>query len=367
MTGINFVPEKILVVKAAGIGDLVLAIPALRALRARFPESEIDLLVTPKCSNVLKNCPYINAIHVIRTKGMLNRIDQRDLWSILRTLYRLRKKHYDVLINLYHLFTDRGGSRMRGLCRAVGARYAIGRNTDGRGMFYDDSIPDSWTDPAYERRHELELNLDVVRLLGAEDPGRGLEFWVQNEDRLEVRRILDQEIFLENKGPRIALNLGGDALYKRWPDHHTAALGDLLMQRLSAQVLIVGGEKEIPAADRVISMMNKRPVNLAGKLDILELAAFLEDCDLMVTNDTGPMHLSAAVGTPVVALFGPGKPGRYAPYGPAGFHTLIQHPLDCSPCTDFGCASRECMRHILPEDVCQKVADRLVLKEEVCP
>jgi ADP-heptose:LPS heptosyltransferase len=364
---LNGLPKRILVVKAAGIGDLILAIPGLRALRVRFPDAEIDLLVTPKCSNLLKNCPYIDDIYVIQTQGMMNRIDYRDGWNIFRTLYTLRKKNYDVLINLYHLFTDRGSFRMRALCKAVGARYTVGRNTDNRGRFYHASITDSWTDSDDEQRHEVELNLDVMRLLDAADPGHGLEFWVQDEERIQVQKMLDQETYREKRGPRIALNLGGDALYKRWPDAHTAILGDLLMQKLSAQVLILGGEKELPAADRVMSMMKERPINLAGKFSLLELAALLETCDLMVTNDTGPMHLAAAVGTPVVALFGPGKPGRYGPYGPAGFHSVIQNGMDCSPCTDFECASRECMKQIQPEDVFEKVAGRLVLKEEVCP
>ncbi len=357
---------RILVVKAAGIGDLILAVPALRALRAKVPESKIDLLVTPKCSQLFKHSPYVDDIYVIQTQGMMNRITVSNLWNILRTVYVLRKKNYDFLINLYHLFSDRGASRMKLLCKAIGANLTLGRNTDGRGTFYDVSIKDSWGDPEFDQRHEVELNLDVVRLLGAEDPGRGLEFRIGDEERSCIQRLLARQGLQEKRGTCIVLNVGGDAPYKQWPEEYFAALGDLLTQKLSAQLFIVGGEGDRSVADRVISKMKHKPVDFAGKLNILELAALLERCDLMVTNDTGPMHLAAAVGRPVVALFGPGKPGRYSPYGPQGFHVVVHHPITCSPCTEFECEERTCMKKILPQEVFQKVVDRLSLKYEAC-
>ncbi len=358
---------RILVVKAAGIGDLILAGPALRALRSKYPHAKIDLLVTPKCSQLFKHSPYVDDIYVIQTQGMMNRINASNFWSILRTLYGLRKKNYDLLINLYHLFSDRGASRMKLLCRIVGANMALGRNTDGRGTFYDLSINDSWEDPVYDQRHEVELNLDVVRLVGAEDDGKGLELKIGDEERSCIQRLLARQGLQEKRGTSIVLNVGGDAPYKQWPEECFAALGDLLTQKLSAQIFISGGKDDRPTADRVISKMKQRPVDFTGTLNILELAALLERCDLMVTNDTGPMHLAAAVGRPVIALFGPGKPGRYSPYGPPGFHVVIHHPVACSPCTEFECEERTCMKNIFPHEVFQKVADRLTLREKVCP
>lgn len=367
MTETPLKPQRILVVKAAGIGDLILAVPALRALRTRFPRALIDLLVTPKCGNLLKHCPYVDDTYVIRTRGMENRVHVSEFGRICQTLYRLRKKEYDVLVNLHRLFSNKGSFRMKWLCRAVGARHTVGRNTDGRGTFYDAWIDDSWEHPAFDQRHEVELNLDLVRLLGAEDPGRGLKFWIRNADRSRLKALLKREGWCDSGGPRIVLNVGGDALYKRWPDEHCAVLGDLLVEEMSAQVFIIGGEKERPVAHRVIGRMKHRPVDLAGKVDIPELAALLEASDLMVTNDTGPMHLAAAVGTPVVALFGPGKPDRYAPYGPEGFHIVLRHETECSPCTNFACATRGCMRKIQPEEVLDAVRGRLAVKEEACP
>ncbi len=122
--------------------------------------------------------------------------------------------------------------------------------------------------------------------------------------------------------------------------------------------------------DRIISNMESKPVNLAGKLSLLELAALLEASDLMVTNDTGPMHLAAAVGTPVLAFFGPGRPGapgkpvRYAPYGPDGFHIMMYRPVVCDRCIDFDCKERECLTKILPDEVFEKLEHRLALKQE---
>ncbi|MDX1764300.1 MAG: glycosyltransferase family 9 protein, partial [bacterium] len=150
-----------------------------------------------------------------------------------------------------------------------------------------------------------------------------------------------------------------EAVYKRWPVARFAELADLLVERLAARVLIVGDERERALGARLAAAMKRPAVDLCGKLNLLELAALLQESDLMVTNDTGPMHLSAAVGTPVVALFGPTRPSRYGPYGPEGFHVSLQGRASCSPCTRFDCGERTCMNDIAPGQVLEKVASRL--------
>jgi len=352
-------PEKILVIKAAGIGDLLLAVPALRALRARFPEATIDLLVTPKCESLLQNCPYVDHVFVIPTEGMQNRIMISEIKPLLQLLGQLRSRQYDLLINLYHLFSNRGAFRFRLLLQAVGAKISIGRNTDGRGTFYDAWIDDSWEDPAFVSRHEVDLNLDVVRLLGAEDPGEGLEFRIGEEDRVRMEEVLRKEGKTWKSALCIVLNPGGDAVYKRWPAEYFAQLGDLLIEKTGAEVLVVGGEKDRPVVERLVSQMHGRAIDLAGKLSLPELAALFSTCDLLVTNDTGPMHLAVAVGIPVVALFGPGKPERYGPYGGKGLHRFLYHPVVCSPCTNFECRDRDCLWSIRPEEVFAKVEESL--------
>ncbi len=359
-------PERILVVKAAGIGDLILAVPSLRALRSRFPGARIDLLTAPKCSDLLRRCPYLDEIHVLPTQGMQNRVVPSEIGHLFSSLRRLRGRRYDLMINLYHLFSRRGALRMRFLIQSVDPSVTLGRNTDGRGGFYDFSIPDSWVDPVFADRHEVEINLDVVRFLGAEDPGEGLEFWTTEEDFIRMRTILTREGVREGGTPWIVLNPGGDALYKRWPEEHFAQLADSLIREEGAEVLVTGGEGDRPVVEKILSGMRERPVNLAGKLDLNELAALLATADLMVTNDTGPMHLAAAVGTRVLALFGPGKPGRYAPYGPKGFHSWIRHPVVCSPCTDFSCRDRDCMRSISPREVLERIEQLFPFRFEKC-
>ncbi len=361
-------PARILVVKAAGIGDLILAVPALRALRDRFPAAQIDLLVTPKCADLLAGCPYVDTVHVLPTRGMHNRITLLQTVPLLRTLRRLRRQHYDLLINLYHLFSRSGARKVHLLCRVIAPGAAMGRNTDHRGGFYDASVFDSWEDPAWAAHHEVALNLDVVRLLGAEDPAAGLAYWVDDEARARVASRLAGLGPTACSVPRIVLNPGADALYKRWPASHFTELADRLVQNHSVRILITGGSEDRPVVDRILGAMTRREeaLDLAGKLTLTELAALLETCDLMVTNDTGPMHLAAAVDTPVVALFGPGKPGRYGPYGLEGWHTVLQHPVDCSPCTAFDCRDRRCMRAISVEEVYRTVAQRLVPTLEVC-
>ncbi|NOY53564.1 MAG: glycosyltransferase family 9 protein [Deltaproteobacteria bacterium] len=348
---------RILVIKAAGIGDLILAVPALRALRARFPEAVIDLLVTPKCVPLLERCLYVDHVFEIPTEGMQNRIVLSEIKPLFHLLRQLRSRQYDLAVNLYHLFSRRGAFRFRLLLQVVGAKFSVGRNTDGRGTFYDAAIDDSWEDPAFASRHEVDLNLDVVRLVGAEDPGEGLAFPVSDKDRSRVAGVLQAGEAGKRGSLRIVLNPGGDAVYKRWPAEYFASLADRLTERTGAEILIVGSEADRPVVERIISEMDHRPVDLAGKLSLPELAALFETCDLVVTNDTGPMHLAVAVGIPVVALFGPGKPGRYGPYGGEGFHHLLYHPVVCSPCTNFDCRDRDCLWSIRPEEVLKVVEE----------
>lgn len=350
---------RILVVKAAGIGDLILSVPALRALRHRYPNALIDLLVTPKCADLFQNSPYVDAIQVIPTEGMTNQITRGRLLPLMRTLGRLRRNRYDMLINLYHLFSERGARRMKQLCRVIGPRYAIGRNTDGRGGFYDAWILDSWDAPLLADRHEVDINLDVVRMLGAVDPGHGLEFWVTQADQIALEAILGSQEKAGGGALKIVLNPGADAVYKRWPVAYFAELGDLLVERFSAHLFVIGAEGQGAPAARLVAAMKRPAVDLCGKLNLLELAALLQQSDIMVTNDTGPMHLAAAVGTPVIALFGPGKPSRYGPYGPPGFHLSVQGRAPCSPCTRFDCTSRTCMNDISPRQVLEKIEVRL--------
>ncbi len=361
-------PARILVVKAAGIGDLILAVPAFRALRHRFPDAAIDLLVTPKCADLMTGCPFVDAVHLLPTRGMHNRIAPSQTLPLVRTLWRLRRQRYDLLINLYHLFSRAGALKVRLLCRAIAPGAAIGRNTDHRGTFYDASVFDSWEDPSWAARHETALNLDVVRLLGAEDPGEGLAYWVDDAARARTASELERLDVAAGSFSRIILNPGADAPYKRWPASCFAELADRLLQEHAVQILITGGADDRPVVERILGAMTRRDgaVDLAGRLTLVELAALLERCDLIVTNDTGPMHLAAAVGTSVVALFGPGKPGRYGPCGPAGRHTVLQHPAACSPCTDFECRDRRCMEAISVEEVYRTVTARLVPLPEVC-
>ena len=355
---------RILVVKAAGIGDLVLAVPALRGLRHRFPDARIDLLVTPKCSELLKYCPYVDDIHVIRTRGMFNRIRAADVPAVLVTLLRLRARRYHALVNLYHLFSDRGARRMHLLCRIVAADRWYGRDTDGRGGFYHASVPDSWEDPAVAPRHEVDWNRDVAALLGAEDPGEGLEFRISDAERAAARRLLAG---LPRSAPRVLLHVGADAIYKRWPADRFAALGREVVRRTRSVLLVAGGPDDRGAAEAVCREAGGRALNLAGRLSILELAAVLEQASVAVCHDSGPMHLAAALGRPVVALFGPGRPERYGPYGPPGLHQVVRGRAECAPCTRFHCTERRCMLGISVADVLERVLARIEVPVEATP
>jgi heptosyltransferase-2 len=367
----------ILVVKLASMGDLLLSTPALHALRETYPQARIDLLVTPESAGILKGWEAIDHI-IVLDKYLFDYPSQMLLHPdrLLRlTAFwnTLRDGRYDAVLLLHHLTLPFGRLKHQLLMRASGAKWRVGLD-NGHGWFLNVRVKDD----GFGARHEAEYNMAVAQAVGARVTDKRLFIPLSEEDRVRARQLLYNEVAPESTPrPIIALHpgSGGYSTARRWAPERFAKLADTLFHDFGGQVVLVGGPEEAELHQQIMSMVQSTvPMrSLAGKGSIHVTAAILELVDLFVGNDAGPMHLAAAVGTPVVAIFGLSNYRAWGPYtgGVAGRRAEVVHlDLPCMPCfyrghqlgMPEGCVTRDCLAMLGVDPVA--VVARRMLREE---
>jgi len=294
-------PRRILVLLVAGIGDLVLATPALRALRETFPSAEITLLTSRKAALLATTIPIVDQVQTFETPESLLR--SRNPFAAIKQLRALRRRSFDVLVNLYPVLSLRGSWTMRLLNRAVAARQTVGRNTDGRGTFYDRRLAETSSGDAL---HETDSMLEVVRLIGATTQQQRPQVWIPPRYARRASR------WLGSGAPRVVIQAGSQS-HKRWPAERYSRLAEEIHRKWNAEILWNGSPDERDWITSICSSLEFETRSLAGECDVLELGGLLQQCDLLVSNDSGPMHIAAALGVPLVALFGGSNLERFDP------------------------------------------------------
>ena len=365
--------KRILAVKLADLGDLLTITPALQALRSAHPSAQIDLLVPPSSGGLLEGASFIDRIVTFEKFAFDSLRGLLDVRSVARTvafLARLRSARYDA-VAIFHHYTSRWGSlKFRVLGIASGARTRAGID-NGRGSFLTMRVEDR----GFGAMHEAEYWLSVAALLGA-NAGAG---WrsripVGENDKTTALGLLDT-FGKERANPLLAIHPGAGAysLARIWPVERFAKVARGLIKSHNVRVVILGGPDEIEAASQLERLVDKekRVLNLAGRTTIHQTAAIVEQCDLFLGNDSGPMHLAAAMQTPVVAVFGPSNRRAWGPYTPAGEtspHHVVSRDLPCIPCLyrahDLGlregCGTRPCLTglsHVPVLRACREVLD----------
>ncbi len=340
---------KILVIKLSAIGDVVQTLPALEALKKTFPRSEIDWVVEEAAAGILEGHPMIDRLLLSRRKAWFRMLLRpstlpEGLRGLLRFFRELRSRRYDIAVDFQGLLKS---GVIIALARAK-RKIGFAGTREFSWLFLNERLP------AYDiERHALERYLDVARYLGAVDPLPACRLPIEAERERIVRRLRESGI----EGKRlIIINPMARWKTKLWQEDKFARLADLLIDRRQATVILVGGREDRAVTARILEMMRQKAQNWAGETTLKELAALASLADFFITTDTGPMHLAAAAGGRVVALFGPTAPWRTGPYGPG--HIIVRAGLDCSPCFKRACASGvRCMTEISPEDVLDRLPD----------
>lgn len=367
---------RILVVKMAGIGDLLLATPALRALRESYPQAQIDLLVTPASAGILDNWDVINRTLVL-DKYLFDYPQQilknpRNLLRLAPFWHDLHDSHYDAVLLMHHLTLPFGRLKHQVLIRATGAQWRVGLD-NGHGRFLNVRVPDN----GFGAMHEAEYNLAIAKAVGATTSDTSLIVPLNEEERQQARQLVyggqEPEDVVH---PIIAMHpgSGGYSTARRWAPERFAQVADTLYREFGGQLLLLGGPEEAELHEQILDMLQSGvPVrSLAGKSNIKVTAAALALADLFIGNDSALMHLAVADGTPTVAIFGLTNHKAWGPFtgnDPQRKAIIVRLDLPCMPCfyrghslgTPEGCNTRDCLAQLGVDPVA--VAARRLLRE----
>lgn len=327
--------RRILVREVNWVGDAVLTLPALEALDARFPQAEITLLARPWVGGLFAGHPAVD-----RTIGY----QTEDLHRGLRGRWRLTRELKEGRFDLAVLFPNSLDAALTPWLAGIPRR--VGYPTDGRGWLLTHPVSDR---SGAAGRHHVERYLAIVRALGG-DGTLSLRLPVTEEARRKSDALL-RDHGIAPATPLVAMNPGsvyGSA--KRWPADRFAAVADSLVESRGATILLIGSGGERPVLAQVAAHMRRPAVNLGGRTDLLALVGVLERARLLVSNDTGAMHIAAALGTPVLAVFGPTDAVATGPLG--GYARVVRVPVPCSPCLLRECPiDHRCMTGVTVEEV----------------
>ena len=329
--------------------------PALAALRELFPTAEITLLVKPAIAELLRGHPALQRILVYEDPG--RHVGITGKWTLAGTLRRLR---FDLAILFQNAFEAALLTFLAGIPRRYG--YA----TDGRRFLLSDPIA---VPERMKIGHQVQYYLDMLRPLGSERPAGSPQLFLSHEEEQAMDQRL-AEAGVDESDLLVGLNPGstyGSA--KRWLPERFAETADRLSQEQGMQsgrrvrVVIVGARGEEALGRAIADRMQVKPIQLSGRTTMRELMAVIKRCDLFLTNDTGPMHLAASFGVPVVALFGPTDSRTTSPFGSG--HTIVRHPVECAPCLLRECPiDHRCMTRISVDEVYGAAVKQLVVKVE---
>ncbi|MGE5608874.1 MAG: lipopolysaccharide heptosyltransferase I [Bacillota bacterium] len=331
-------PRRILIMKPSSLGDIVHALPVFNLLRRRFPQAHITWLVAPYCAGLLKGLEGLDEIMLFDRRRLgAAWWNPKALLELLQLHRELRRRQFDLVIDLQGLFRSGWMAWQSGAPIRIG--FANAREL--AWIFYTHRVPIETME-----QHAVDRYLKIAAALGCDSGPTEFRFPTTEADRQAVGKLLP-------RGERIAVLMpGANWITKRWPAERFAALVELLKERFGLRSVIAGGKDAAEVAGRIPGA-----IDLTNKTTIPQLVALLERADLVVANDSGPMHIAAALGRPLVTLFGPTNPVRTGPY--ARPEAVVRANIDCAPCYRRQCPHSRCLRELGIEPVLSAVEKQL--------
>lgn len=352
--------RRILLVRVDLLGDTVLLTAAVRAMRRGYPNATLDVLVLPGTAGVLAGDPDISHILTCDPFRWLTPTNWPALatWrDLASTLAHLRRPRYDLVVSVC-------GDTASILTRLTGARRRVGYAAESYDHFMTHPVPGGrYQEPKHEVRYVLDLAAAAGGIVTPEDARPWLTVLPGEREQLAAR-LRTERARLGVTGPIIAIHPGArNGRAKRWPMGHYAQLANRLFEQLDALIVLTGSPNEAGLADAVLRSVRVPVVDLTGRTTLPELVALLAESDVVVTGDSGPMHIACAVGTAVVAIHGPTDPGQSGPTDPNAI--VLRQQVWCSPCYDSSATAEcrfgnpVCMKQITPAMVCAAIRAQL--------
>ena len=330
--------KKILIINVNWLGDIIFSTPFIRAIREAYPDSYIACMAVPRCREILETNSRINELILFDEDGR-----EKSLIGKMRFVSKLKREKFDIALILHRSFTRAFMTRLAGI------KERIGYDTKGRGFLLTKRLkqPD-------QELHKVEYFLKLAEAAGSDISKKSYEFFMTDADRKKADSLLRSSGISAND-KFVVLNPGGNWDPKRWPVDNFSRIGDMLAEKYGVKIVISGQEKDGKLAEEISKKMKHGAVSICGKTKIRELAAVLEKSELVISGDSGPMHIAVSVGANTVAIFGPTDPGITGPYGGHNYK-IIKKEAGCKvPCYDLKCRDNRCMKTVSADDVMEVI------------
>ena len=336
-------PKRILIARTDRLGDVILSTSVIRFFREKYPDAYIAFMVRPENKDVVLNNPHLDEIITYDKYGL-----NKSLWSTIKIALLLKTKKFDTAVALHPT------NRVHLMLFVAGISVRIGYNKK-MGCLLTHKI---FHDKHKGDMHEAVYNFNLLEKAGFDISGADFRPYMitTKEDGLLIDSVQkDHNI----SSDFIAVHVGASCMSKRWSPENFARVADELSRRYNHEIVLVGGDETSEFSRAVVSKMKRKVSDLTGTLLLGELAELLSRSKLFISNDSGPVHVSVAMGTPVVVIFGRNDPGLSPKrWGPLGEKDIVLHkPLNCSPCLAHECDNQfQCLQAITVDDVVQAAA-----------
>ena len=337
--------SRVLILNQNWLGDVLFSTPAIRAIRRRYPQAYIACLAPQRVSEALSHNPHLNEVLVYNERSMLV-----TLLEPLRVLFALRKRRFDAVI-----FFHRSRSKAF-LTMLAGIRTRIGFSRAGRGWLLTHAVPFP-----KEPSHKIDLFLHLLERSGIPSAGRRPEMEATQEEEASLTRLLSVE-GVSVEAPYVVLHVGGNWELKRWPIGHFIRWTELFLKKNDWKIVLCGsaGEKEL--AQQIVDAFPKSKVtSLCGRTTLGQLAALMKRARLVLSNDSGPIHVAASQRARTLGLFGPTSPKETGPVSEGPVRVLWKDVGCRVPCYFRSCNGRACMELLTPEEVFERAEELLAL------
>ncbi|OGX54015.1 MAG: lipopolysaccharide heptosyltransferase II [Omnitrophica WOR_2 bacterium RIFOXYA12_FULL_38_10] len=334
--------KKVLVLRTDHIGEVLLSTVVVDAIKKHYPQAHITFATSSLAKSIVEAKKGIDEIIVFDTLG------NRNLWPSLFGWYtQIAFKGYDLAILLnsnkfLHLVVFLAGIKTR-----------IGFNRKWPFLLTH-KIPDVRAEGS---KHEADYNLELLETIGIKESGFKPELKVSDLEKNNIRGLLSERS-VDLKKKIIVVQPGSSFVQKRWPKEHFVELIKILLDHYDVNVVLSGSSEEFELCDDITKQLDKKVYNFAGKLNLKQLKSLLSIADLLIANDSGPMHISAALGRQIIAIFGRGTKGTGPNrWGPLSDKSIVFHkPFECSDCYNEKCPyDFKCLKAILPQEIFEAV------------
>lgn len=334
--------KKILIFNVNWLGDVLFSTAAIRNIRRNFPQSYLACIVPSRCYPVLKGNPHLDEIIIFDEKDR-----HRGVLAKLDFIRMLKKKKFDTVFLLHRSFSRALISWLAGI------RERIGYRTKKRSWLLTVKIPALKP----EAMHRIDYYLNILEKAGLKVEDRYSEFSVSEEDEIFAEKFLSRNAAAASSF-LVGINPGGNWLPKRWPKEYWAVLADRLISEFGAKVVITGSHQDLALAGSIKNLMREKPLIACGVFNIKQSAALFRRLDLLVSADSGPLHIANAVGTKkIIAIFGPTSSRITGPY-PLNKVIILSKDIGCKiPCYLVSCRDNRCMKAVKPEEVIEKIKE----------